>query len=118
MPRPAVAPAAGMTVHSALPAWRIRTSPSNPFGSGMASVASVPVISTKPCRRSGESKLSSTEAAAPSAYPSSEATYVGTATPNRVPARGPRPMTRWSRLRRPTAATETTGPNTLASAVR
>ena len=33
-------------------------SPSNRFGSGTASVASVPVISTKPVRRSGESQLS------------------------------------------------------------
>ena len=38
--------------------------------------------------------------------------------PELVPARGPRPMTRPVRLRRPSAATCSAGPNTVASVVR
>ena len=61
-PRPSAGPEAGTAVR--LPRRRdrapMRMSPSNRFGSGIASVASLPEISTKPCRGSGESKLNST----------------------------------------------------------
>ena len=117
-PRPAVAPSAGMGVQSSLPVARILISPSNRFGSGSASVASVPVISTNPCRRSGESKLSSSDAAWPAANRTRAATWVGTCTPNAVPARGPAPMTLVARLRWPRAATCVAGPNSRASVAR
>ena len=52
----------------------MRTSPVKVFGSGTAIVASVPVISTKPCRDSGESKLNSSEAAPPPVYSASAPT--------------------------------------------
>ena len=74
LPRPAAAPAAGITVHSSSPARRTRRSPSNRFGSGTARVASVPVISTKPAARSGESQLNSSDAAWPAAYSASAET--------------------------------------------
>ena len=71
MPRPQqVAPAAGMAVHSVLPMpGGIRTSPPNRSGRAWASVASVPVISTKPVppQPARESKLNSTDAAPPPA---------------------------------------------------
>jgi hypothetical protein len=75
MPRPtvvpAIAPADGITVHSVSRARRTRRSPSNLLGSGTARVASVPVISTKPCLLSGESQLNSSDAAWPPAYSAS-----------------------------------------------
>ena len=91
-------------------------SPVNRFGSGTAIVASVPVISTKSCRGSGESKLNSSEAAAPPVYSTSAPTCVGTSTANVVPAFGPDPMTRLVSAFRPAAATREAGPNTVASA--
>ena len=74
VPRPAAAPSAGITVQSSSPARRRRMSPSKRFGSGTASVASVPVISTKPERDSGESQLNSSDAAWPPTYSASAAT--------------------------------------------
>jgi hypothetical protein len=74
LPRPAAAPSAGITVQSASPARRTRRSPSKRFGSGTASVASVPVISTNPARMSGESQLNSSDAASPPTYSASAAT--------------------------------------------
>ena len=41
--------------------------------------------------------------------------WVGTSTRNFVPARGPRPMTLVSQLRRPAAATRSAGPKIVAS---
>ena len=52
----------------------------NLFRSGSAIVPSVPVISTSPCRGSGESKLNSSDAAPPQAYSTSAPTWVGTST--------------------------------------
>ena len=91
-------------------------SPSNRFGSGTAIVASVPLISTNPGLRSGESKLNSSEAAAPPVYSTSAPTWVGTSTGNVVPAFGPEPMTRVAAARRPTAATREAPPKIMASA--
>ena len=113
-----MAPVAGIVSQSSRPVGRTRISPSNRLGSGSDSVASVPVISTKPCRRSGESKLSTSVAAGPRAYPISAATWVGTSTSNLVPARGPLPMTRLGWPRRPSAATWSAGPNRVASMLR
>ena len=56
IPRPPSAPAAGMVSTSSSPRW-MRTAPVNVFGSGAIRVASVPAISTTPCRSSLESKL-------------------------------------------------------------
>ena len=117
-PRPSVAPEVGRTCHLSAPVARSLISPSNRFGSGSARVASVPVISTKPCRGSGDSKLSTSVATGPCAYSIRAETWVGTSTRNSVPARGPLAMTLVSRLRRPTAATCSAGPKIVASTDR
>ena len=71
LPRPAARPARRDHGPLRLAARRTRRSPSNRFGSGTARVASVPVISTKPHRCSGESQLNSIDAAWPPAYSAS-----------------------------------------------
>ncbi len=96
----------------------MRRSPSKLFGSGNANVASVPVISTNPCRGNGESKEKMLLPEAPPANCVNALTWVGTVTSNTSPAFGPDPMVRCARDVPATAATCVMGPNACTSVVR
>src|SRR5439155_27257984 len=88
------------------------------FGSGIAMVASVPVISTMPARWRGDSKLKMLCDDWPPSNWANALTCVGTSTLNSSPALGPEPMTRTCLALEPTAATRRTEPNVCTNAVR
>ena len=92
--------------------------PSKPFGSGTASVASEPVISTNPPRDSGESKLKMLCDDCPDSNFAIALTCVGTVTSKSVPASGPDPIVRFSLDFEPIPATAATGPKSWTSVVR
>ena len=73
-------------------------------------VASVPVISTKPIRSRGDSKLKTLWEDAPLSNWAMAETWVGTSTVNSSPAFGPEPITRTSLALDPRAATLRTDP--------
>ena len=110
-PRPAAAPAAGMDLQSAAPAGRSLISPSKRFGSGRARVASVPVISTNPCRAQRRVEAEHQRGGRPPAYSIRAETWVGTSTAKlrpgpRAAADDPGVAARW----RDSAATCSAGP--------
>ena len=96
----------------------ILTSPVNLFGSGTISVPSVPVISTTPVRRSGDSKLNTLWLTPPPANWAIALTWVGTSTGNSVPTRSPTCTLRVARPFEPKAATAANGPKMCTSVVR
>ena len=95
----------------------ILTSPSNLFGSGNSSVASVP-LSSSSVRGRAESKEKMLCADCPDSNWAIALTWLGTITSNSSPALGPDPITLRSLALDPSAATAATGPNVWISAVR
>ena len=98
--------------------WVILISPVNVFGSGMIMVPSVPVISTTPVLRYGESKLNTLWLTPPPSNWAIALTWVGTSTGNSVSSRSPTRTVRVARPCDPTAATVATEPKTWTRVVR